>query len=274
MMLKRQFGSNAEHMPVVGLGTWQTFDVGSTPLERGPLRCVLRALRESGGSVIDSSPMYGRSEGVVGEIVDDEGVRDQLFLATKVWTRGRQQGIDQINRSMRLLKVERLDLIQVHNLVDWQTHLSTLREMKAQGSVRYIGITHYHEGAHSQLAAVMKSEAIDFVQFNYALDDRAAESSLLPLAAERNVAVLINRPFGEGATLKRLARQPVPGFAAELGCETWAQLAPKYILSNEAVTCVIPGTAQPQHMIGNAHAGFGPLPDARLRQMILRAAGL
>ena len=274
-ILRRQIGSSGEHLPVIGLGTWQSFDVGPSSAERDPLRSVLRVLIEGGGSVIDSSPMYGRSEAVVGDLVDRDNTRDKLFVATKVWTHGREKGIEQINRSMDLLKVKQLDLIQIHNLLDWQAHLPTLREMKAQGRVRYIGITHYHEGAHHQLARFMRTEPIDFVQFNYALDDRAAEQSLLPLAAERGIAVLINRPFGAGTTLKHLTRRPVPpSLAAELGCETWAELALKYILSNEAVTCVIPGTSQSLHMQSNARTGAGPLPDSKLRRKILREAGL
>ncbi len=271
---RRQIGSSGEHLPVIGLGTWQSFDVGPSSAERDPLRSVVRVLIEGGGSVIDSSPMYGRSEAVVGDLVDRDNTRDQLFVATKVWTHGREKGIEQIKRSMDLLKVSQLDLIQIHNLLDWQAHLPTLREMKAQGRVRYIGITHYHEGAHQQLARFMRTEPIDFVQFNYALDDRAAEQSLLPLAAERGIAVLINRPFGEGTTLKHLTRRPLPSLAAELGCETWAELALKYILSNEAVTCVIPGTSQSLHMQSNARARAGPLPDSKLRRKILQEAGL
>jgi diketogulonate reductase-like aldo/keto reductase len=273
-MLQRKIPSSGEMLPVIGLGTWQAFDVGTAPAEREPLARVLRVLVEHGGSVIDSSPMYGRAEAVVGDLVAKLAGRDKLFVATKVWTSGRDKGAEQINRSMALLQVKRLDLLQIHNLLDWQVHLPTLRELKAQRRVRYIGITHYADGAHAALAAVMRKEAIDFVQFNYALDDRAAEDTLLPLAAERGIAVLINRPFGEGALLKQLNRRPLPAFAAELGCETWAELALKYLVANEAVSCVIPGTSQFVHMESNTRSGFGLLPDRDMRRRILQEAGV
>jgi diketogulonate reductase-like aldo/keto reductase len=273
-MLQRKIPSSGEMLPVIGVGTWQAFDVGSAPAEREPLARVLRVLVEHGGSVLDSSPMYGRAEAVVGDLIAKMAAREKLFVATKVWTSGREKGVEQIDRSMTLLQVKQLDLIQIHNLLDWPTQLATIRELKAQGRVRYVGITHYTDGAHAALAAVMRREAIDFVQFNYALDDRAAEQTLLPLAAERGIAVLINRPFGEGALLKQLNRRPVPGFAAELGCETWAELALKYLIANEAVTCVIPGTSQFVHMESDTRAGFGLLPDRDMRRRIVQAAGV
>jgi diketogulonate reductase-like aldo/keto reductase len=265
--------STGEMLPAIGCGTWKTFDVGASVSERGPLSDVLRVMFEGGGSLIDSSPMYGRSEEVVGDLVDlDKKPADGVFIATKVWTRGREAGAAQMSRSMALLKAKPLDLIQVHNLLDWRTHLATLRDWKAAGKVRYIGITHYSASAHADLEAVMRSESIGFVQVNCALDDRAAEQRLLPLASERGIAVLINRPFGEGALLRRLSRRALPSFAAEIGCANWAELALKYLVANEAVTCVIPATRQPGHMASNVAAGTGRLPDADMRRRILAAA--
>ncbi len=273
-MLKRPIPSSGELLPVVGCGTWQTFDVGENPAARAPLREVLGALVESGGSLIDSSPMYGTAEKVVGDLVTEENLRAKTFIATKVWTEGREAGAAQMARSAALLKSDPVDLIQIHNLLDWKTQLRTLRAWKDENRVRYLGITHYTTSAHDELAAVMRAEPVDFVQFNYALDDRAAENTLLPLAAERGVAVLINRPLGKGALVQRLKNRKLPDFAAELGCTDWAGLALKYILSNEAVTCIIPATRRPEHMRGNAKAGAGPLPDADMRRRIIAAAGV
>jgi diketogulonate reductase-like aldo/keto reductase len=273
-MLKRAIPSSGELLPVIGCGTWQTFDVGSAAAARAPLHGVLEALFDGGGSLVDSSPMYGKSEAVVGDLLAEGGLQDTAFLATKVWTRGRDAGIAQMSRSMQLLQTKRIDLMQIHNLLDWKVHLETLRDWKAEGTVRYIGITHYHAGAHEDLEAIMRNEPIDFVQVNYALDDRAAEHTLLPLAVEKGIAVLINRPFGEGALLRRLNARPLPDFAAAIGCTDWAGLALKYLIANQAVTCIIPATRQPSHMQGNVRAGAGPLADAGMRRRILSAAGL
>lgn len=273
-MLKRPIPSSGEMLPVIGCGTWRTFDVRMSSGQRRPLRDVLRTLFDAGGAMIDSSPMYGRSEAVVGELVGELDARPRAFIATKVWTQGREAGIAQMTRSLDLLKASPLDLVQVHNLLDWRTHLTTLRDWKERGQVRYIGITHYKTDVHADLEAVMRSEPIDFVQVNYALNNRAAENSLLPLAAERGIAVLVNRPFGKGTLLRRLAGRPLPAVAAELDCASWAELALKYIIANQAVTCVIPGTGQPGHMAANIRAGSGRLPDADLQGRILAAAGL
>ncbi len=264
-MLTRPIPSSGEALPVVGLGTWQTFDVGSGQKERAPLTAVLRTLFEAGGSVIDSSPMYGASEAVVGDLLAAIAGHDRAFLATKVWTQGCEAGIRQMEESMRLLKDPRLDLMQIHNLVDWKIHLATLRAWKAEGRIRYLGITHYTPSAHDQLEAVMRAETLDFVQLNYALDDRAAEKRLLPLAADRGIAVIVNRPFGGGGLLGKLRDRPLPDWAAEIGCETWAQVLLKFCLGHSAVTCVIPGTRRAEHMADNARAGIGRLPDAALR---------
>ena len=272
-MLRRSIPSTGEMLPVIGCGTWRAFDVRPASGQRGPLREVLRTLLDGGGAVVDSSPMYGRAEAMAGELIGELGARPRAFIATKVWIEGREAGIAQMTRSRQLLGAAPLDLVQLHNLVDWRTHLATLRDWKAEGRVRYLGITHYKASAHADLEAVMRSEPVDFVQVNLAVNSRAAERSLLPLAADRGIAVLVNRPFGMGTLLRRLNRNPLPGFAAELGCASWAELALKYVLANPAVTCVIPGTCRPEHMAGNVRAGSPPLPDASMRRRILEAAG-
>lgn len=271
MMRKRAIPSSGELLPVVGCGTWQGFDVGGAAAERAPLADVLRALFAAGGSVIDSSPMYGRAEAVSGDLLTELGAQDQAFVATKVWTRGRDSGIAQMRQSMKLLRRTRIDLMQIHNLLDWRAHLPVLRDWKAQGRIRYIGVTHYTASAHDDLAAVLRAEPLDFVQVNYALDDRDAEKRLLPLAAERGVGVVVNMPFGGGGLLRRLGERPLPGWAKELGCESWAQICLKFILGHPAVTCVIPGTRRPAHMADNAAAGMGALPDADMRARMAAA---
>ena len=263
---RRPIPASGETLPVIGLGTWRGFDVGAKPAERAPLREVVATLLAGGGRVIDSSPMYGHAEGVTGDLVAEAGVRERAFLATKIWTSGREAGIAQMQRSLRLLRTERLDLMQIHNLLDWRTHLPTLRTWKAEGRIRYLGISHYTESAYDAVEAVLRAERLDVLQINYALDDRAAEARLLPLAAERGVAVLVNRPFGGGGLLRRLARTPLPDYAAELGCASWAEILLKFVISHPAVTCAIPGTADPGHMAANLRAGTGPLPDEALRR--------
>jgi diketogulonate reductase-like aldo/keto reductase len=272
-MQMRAIPSTAEPLPVVGCGTWQTFDVGPSALERAPLTEVLRTLVAGGGAVVDTSPMYGRSEGVLGDLLADAHMREQVFLATKVWTRGRAEGIAQMERSMALLRTDRIDLMQVHNLVDWRTHLATLRLWKAEGRIRYLGVTHYTASAYDELEAVLRSETLDFVQVNYSVHEREAERRILPLAAERGVAVLVNRPFGGGNLLRRLLHRDLPPIAHDLGCTSWAQLLLKFVISHPAVTSVIPATASPQHMAGNVHAGLEPLQDQAMREQIAALAG-
>jgi aryl-alcohol dehydrogenase-like predicted oxidoreductase len=261
-MRTREIPSTGEPLPVIGLGTYQGFDVAPGSAANAQLPEVLRALFAAGGSVIDSSPMYGRAEATTGELLAAAGSRSRAFLATKVWTRGRDAGRRQIDESLRLLRADPIDLMQVHNLLDWRTHLPTLHELKAAGRIRYVGITHYSAGAYDELAAVMRAERFDFLQINYSLDEREAERLILPLAAERGMAVLINRPFGGGGLLRRLRDRPLPGWAAEIGAATWAQLLLKFVLSQPAVTCAIPGTGRPEHMADNARGGIGPIPDS------------
>jgi diketogulonate reductase-like aldo/keto reductase len=263
-MHQRKIPSSGEMLPVVGVGTWRTFDVGSKPADRAPLAEVLRLLFEAGGSVIDTSPMYGAAEAVVGDLLTADNARSKAFIATKVWTTGRDSGIAQMRASMRLLKTDRIDLMQIHNLVDWRAHLPTLRAWKAEGRIRYLGITHYTQSAHDELESVMRAEKWDFVQINYALDDRAVERKILPLATERGIAVIVNQPFGGGGLLRKLAGRKLPDWAGEIGATSWAQILLKFVLAHPAVTCVIPGTGKPEHMTDNLQAGLGVYPDAAL----------
>jgi diketogulonate reductase-like aldo/keto reductase len=270
-ILRREIPSSGERIPAVGLGTWRTFDVGSAASERAPLRDVLQRFVDLGGRVIDSSPMYGAAESVLGDLAAALGVTERLFVATKVWTGGREAGIAQMEQSMRRLRVRRLDLMQIHNLLDWRTHLRTLRLWKEAGRIRYLGVTHYTSSAYDELERVLRGEPLDFVQVNYSLGEREAERRILPLAHERGVAVLVNRPFSEGGLFQRVRGHAVPGWAAEIGCESWAQLFLKWILAHHAVTCVIPATSRPQHLADNMAAGLGALPDAAMRDRIAAA---
>jgi diketogulonate reductase-like aldo/keto reductase len=256
-------------LPVVGLGTWQTFDVASE--EHASRGRVLQSFAALGGRVVDSSPMYGQAEAVVGALASELHLHDQLFIATKVWTRGERAGIEQMHASCAKLRVGRIDLMQVHNLLDVQTHLRTLRAWKAEGRVRYIGVTHWTVESHRELEAFVAGGGIDFVQFNYSLAVRDAERRLLPMAAEHGVATLINRPFENGGMFRHAARRPLPAIAHALGCSTWAELFLKYVVSHPAVTCVIPATAQREHLAQNMAAAHEPLPDAATRAEIARA---
>lgn len=265
-LIRRPIPKSGEMLPAVGLGTYQAFDVGSATAERAPVRGVLDEFVRRGGSVVDSSPMYGRSEGVIGDLAVDLGVSDQLFRATKVWTRGRDAGIRQMQESFRRMRTERMDLMQVHNLLDWRTHLATLRAWKAEGKVRYIGVTHYTESAYDDLARVLESEDLDFVQLNYSIVERDAERRLLPLAAERRIAVLVNRPFAQAGLFSRVRGKSLPPWAGEIGCASWAQYFLKFIIAHPAVTCAIPATSKVKHLVDNMQAGAGRLPDARMRE--------
>ncbi len=263
--IRRAIPSTGEQIPVVGLGTWRTFDVGTSAAERGPLQEVLRRFVARGGRLIDSSPMYGLAETVVGDLAAALGLHGSLFLATKVWTTGHEAGVAEMERSLRRLRVPRLDLLQVHNLVDWPTQLRTLRTWKEAGRTRYLGVTHYAASAQPALERVMRDERLDFVQVNYSLAEPEAARTLLPLAAERGIAVLVNRPFAEGALFRRVRGRPLPSWAADFDCASWGQFFLKWILAHPAVTCVIPATSKPEHLADNMQAGAGALPDAPTR---------
>jgi diketogulonate reductase-like aldo/keto reductase len=264
--LGRPIPKTGEILPAVGLGTWQVFDVAGDAAELARARETLETFAARGGRVVDSSPMYGASEAVTGRLAAELGLEGRLFLATKVWTSGRQAGIRQMEDSMRKLRVERLDLMQVHNLVDVQTHLATLREWKAVGRIRYLGVTHYHAGAHDDLERLIEGGGIDFVQVNYSLAEPEADRRLLGAAAGAGTAVIVNRPFAEGAMFGRVRGKPLPEWAQEAGCASWAQYFLKWILGHPAVTCVIPATRDPRHAADNLGALAGPAPDARLRR--------
>jgi diketogulonate reductase-like aldo/keto reductase len=268
-MLTRPIPSTGEMMPVVGLGTWPVFDVGTDEASRAPLREVVKTLLAGGGTAIDTSPMYGRSEGVVGEIVAELGYRDKIFLATKVWISGRDRGIAQMQRSAQLLKSAVIDLMQIHNLVDWRTQLATMREMKARGQLRYIGITHHTTGSLSELARILQAEdGIDFVQCGYSLATREAEKRLLPVCAVREVAVIVNQPLERGTLFRTVRGKALPDWAGEFDCTSWSALFLKYLIAEPAVTVVIPASNKPDHMADNLKAGYGRLPDAKQREQI------
>lgn len=257
---------SGEALPVVGVGTWQTFDVGNDAAARKPLREVLKVLVNAGGRVVDSSPMYGSSESVTGDLIAELGVRDKLFVATKVWTSGRAEGIRQMEQSFDRLRVKRMDLMQIHNLVDVATHTRTLQEWKQKGRVRYIGITHYTASAYAEVEHLLNGAQYEFLQINYSLGEPESARRLLPLAQERKIAVIVNRPFAEGALFRKVRGKPLPPWAAELGIKSWAQYFVKWIVAHPAVTCVIPGTAKPEHMLDNLAGGAGLMPDEAQRR--------
>jgi diketogulonate reductase-like aldo/keto reductase len=265
-MLTRTIPSSGEKLPVIGIGTWQTFNVGASAAERAPLEGVLAELVNAGAKVIDSSPMYGRSEEVIGDLTAKLQLREKLFLATKVWTRGREAGIESMQRSFVRFKTKRIDLMQVHNLVDVSTHLETMRQWKEQGRFRYIGVTHYNESAFPDLEKVLRSEKLDFVQINYSIGEPEAARRILPLAQDRGIAVIINRPFGGGDLFSRIRSKPLPEWAAEIDCHSWAQFLLKWIIGHPAVICVIPATNKPEHFRDDVGAGAGRLPDEKMRK--------
>lgn len=265
-ILLRAIPSTGEKIPVIGLGTWQVFDVGDSSNERRPLKEVLIRLVQLGGQVIDSSPMYGRAESVIGDLTSELHLREKLFLATKVWTSGKQAGIESMERSFERLRVKRLDLLQVHNLVDVDTQLATLRAWKAEGRIRYLGITHYVDSAFPEVEKILRREKLDFLQINYSIIDREADQRILPLARDRGVATLINRPFASGDLFSRVRSKPLPEWTAEFECKSWAQFLLKWILGNTNVTCAIPATGNIKHLEDNMAAGMGRLPDEKMRQ--------
>jgi len=265
-LLLRPIPKTGEAIPAVGLGTWQGFDVAGSAQELSQARETLKVFFEHGGRVVDSSPMYGSAESVTGGLATELGMASKLFVATKVWTGGREAGIRQMEDSLRKLRVERLDLMQVHNLLDARTHLATLREWKKAGRVRYLGVTHYHAGAHADLERVIAPGDIDFVQVNYSLAEPEADRRLLAVAAESRTAVIVNRPFAEGGMFRRVRGKPLPDWAKDLGCASWAQFFLKWILAHSAVTCAIPGTRNPKHVADNLGGASEPLPDEATRR--------
>ena len=264
--MTRKIPSTGEDLPAVGLGTWQVFDAGSDATARKPLREVFAGFAKAGGKLIDSSPMYGSAESVAGDLVAELGLRERLFIATKVWTRGREDGIQQMETSFRRLKVKRMDLMQIHNLLDAAIHTKTINDMKAKGRVRYTGITHYTSSAYADVERWLTAEKYDFLQINYSLAEREAEKRLLPYCRDNRIAVIANRPFAEGAMFKRVRGKPLPPWAGEIGVASWAQYFLKWIVGEPAVTCVIPGTGKPEHIADNVAAGFGALPDDKMRR--------
>ncbi|MCE7038815.1 aldo/keto reductase [Dyadobacter sp. CY312] len=268
-MINRAIPSSKEKIPVIGLGSWQQFDVGEANAERNPLKEVLLKMNEMGGKMIDASPMYGRAEQVIGDLSTELALNNKFFLATKVWTTGKQEGIEQMTASLQKMKRTSLDLMQVHNLQNWQTHLKTLQGWKESGKVRYIGVTHYTDSAHDRLESIVKSKVVDFVQFNYSIRSRNAEKSLLKAARDNGVAVIINEPFEQGELFRFVKGKSLPAWSEDYGIKSWAQFFLKYIISDPGVTCVIPGTSDVKHITDNLGAGFGQLPDVQGRKKML-----
>lgn len=270
-LLTRAIPSSGAVLPIVGLGTWQAFDLGPGDPDWPQARDGLAEFHRLGGRVVDSSPMYGRSEESIGALSTARGINRDLFIATKVWTTGREAGIAQMKDSMRKLGRSRIDLMQVHNLVDAETHLATLDEWKSKGVVDHVGVTHYDISGYAPLERVMRAHPLDAIQINYSAAETEAEARILPLAKERGMAVLINRPFAGGEVFSRLRREPLPGWAAEIGAASWAQVLLKFVLSHPAATCAIPGTRNPRYIADNLGAAVGAMPDAKLRRRIAEA---
>ena len=269
-MNERKIPSTGEGLPIVGLGTWQTFDIGNDPNQREQLSEVLISMNELGGKMIDSSPMYGRSEVVVGELTAKLTVQNKFFYATKVWIEGQQRGIDQMNDSFQKMKRNSMDLMQIHNLVDWKTHIKTLKNWKENGKIRYFGFTHYTNASHDTLVKLIRSERPDFVQFNYSINERNAEKELLNVAKEYGTAVIINRPYAGGTLFRKVRGKDLPEWCKEIEIASWGQYFLKYILANEAVNCVIPGTSNPKHLKDNMMAGYGRLPNITEKKKMLQ----
>jgi len=265
-IMTRKIPSTGEDIPAVGLGTWQVFDAGNDAAARAPLRTVIAEFAKAGGKLIDSSPMYGSAESVAGDLVAELGLRGRLFIATKVWTQGREDGIRQMETSFRRLKVKQMDLMQIHNLLDVAIHTKTLNDMKAEGRIRYTGITHYTSSAYAEVEKQLNREKYDFLQINYSLAERESEKRLLEICKNKGLAVIANRPFAEGAMFRRVRGRPLPPWATEIGVASWAQYFLKWIAGHPAVTCVIPGTGKPEHVADNVAAGFGALPDEPTRR--------
>lgn len=267
--LKKAIPKTGEQLPVIGMGTSRTFDVGNDPTMRAQLAEVLQLFFDQGGAVIDSSPMYGTAEQVTGDLLANIKNKQALFAATKVWTWGKQEGITQMQLSSERMGVKVFDLMQIHNLRDWEVHLATLKEWKAEGKVRYIGITTSHGRFHDELEVILENEPFDFVQFSYNIMNRTVEQRLLPIARERGIATLINRPFARGELFSLVKGKPLPEWTKEIDVNSWGQFFLKFVVSHPDVTCAIPATSKPKHMRDNMAAGFGRLPDAAMRQRMI-----
>ena len=269
-LIKKAIPKTGELLPVIGMGTSRTFDVGADPQIRAQLGKVLQIFFDQGGAVIDSSPMYGQAEQVTGDLLKTIKNKQALFAATKVWTWGKQQGITQMQRSSQRMGVKVFDLMQIHNLRDWQVQLETLKAWKAEGKVRYIGITTSHGRFHDELEVILDNEPFDFVQLSYNILNRTVEERLLPLAKERGIATLVNRPFARGDLFQTVKGQALPEWSSDIDVQSWGQFFLKFVASHPAVTCAIPATSKPHHMLDNMGAGFGRLPDAAMRQRMIR----
>ena len=268
--IKKIIPSSGEQLSVIGLGTSRTFDVDSDSAAQSPLVEVMQAFFDNGGQLIDSSPMYGSAEAVTGELLKAVSNTRGLFTATKVWTYGKNEGIAQMQRSMRRLGVDQIDLMQIHNLRDWKTHIETLRDWKQQGKIRYLGITTSHGRYHQELETILQQEPLDFVQFSYNIENRTVEQRLLPLAQERGIATLINRPYQRGSLFRKVRGKSLPDWAVDFDCASWGQFFLKFIASHPGVTCIIPATSKLKHMVDNMTAGYGRLPDAATRQRMIK----
>lgn len=268
-VIKRAIPSTGEMLPVMGMGSSRTFDVRLDDATRTQLAEVLQRFFDRGGAVIDSSPMYGSAETVLGELLQGVRSKDALFAATKVWTDGEESGIRQMRQSMERMRVTRFDLMQIHNLRGWKTHIRTLKNWKEQGKIRYVGITTSHNRAHDELVRALKAESFDFVQFSYNIGNRESEKRLLPLAHDKGIATLINRPFQRGRLFRHVKGMPLPPWASEFDCASWGQFFLKFAVSHPAVTCAIPATSKPRHMADNMAAGFGRLPDGAMRKRMI-----
>jgi len=269
-VIKKAIPSSGERLSVIGLGTSRTFDVDSDNAAASPLLQVMQAFFDNGGQLIDSSPMYGSAETVTGTLLKQVQKGRRIFTATKVWTNGKRAGIEQMERSQQRLGVDQIDLMQIHNLVDWQAHIDTLIEWKAEGRIRYIGITTSHGRSHDELEEILQRLPLDFVQFSYNILNRTAEQRLLPLAREKGIATLINRPYQRGSLFRQVKGQPLPAWAADFDCVSWGQFFLKFIAAHPAVTCIIPATSKLKHMVDNMAAGYGRLPDQPTRQRMIR----
>ena len=269
-VIKKTIPSTGEPLSVIGVGTSRTFNVDSSTAANSPLLEVMQAFFDNDGQLIDSSPMYGSAEAVTGALLDRISNKQNLFTATKVWTNGKREGIDQMEQSMRRLGVDRIDLMQIHNLRDWKTHIETLIEWKAEGKIRYIGITTSHGRDHNELEQVLQQLPLDFVQFSYNILDREVEKRLLPIASEKGIATLINRPYQRGGLFRKVRGKSLPEWASEFDCASWGQFFLKFIVSHPDVSCVIPATSKLKHMADNMAAGYGRLPDEATRRRMIK----